>query len=98
MYNPSSALAGAIDQAIDFLLRKQMAKWDSTHGGISRQGNHFVPMTSQEKSLNVFYRNTQLHSDEGFVSCRVKDSRHPQDPLLGKSASLQGQIGHDFHR
>ena len=63
-------------------------------GAITHQWNHVVAVPAQHHGGDVLDRETRFQGHESPETCRIQDSRHSDDAVLGKAGDLLHHIHH----
>src|SRR5215218_222891 len=94
LYDLRPAVAGAIHDGLDPVLRQQLGDRHPGDGRHARQRNHRVAVTAEHQREDVADGDPQLLSDKCPVAGGVQYAGHPDDPLAREAARLHRDVAH----
>jgi hypothetical protein len=94
----AAALAGAVDEGIDALLREELSQGDASDLRRAHDGHHGdVGVAAQNVALDVLHRGPELPSDESAISGAVQHAALAHQAITGEAGGLLGDLAHGIH-
>jgi hypothetical protein len=94
----AAAVAGALDDGVDLVLREQLGERDAGDRGVGRQRDHGVAVAAEDHAVDVVDADAEGLGDEGLVAGGVEDAGHADDALLGELRLLVHDVAHGIQR
>src|SRR5215471_13388049 len=93
-----AAFAGALNNGVDAMFRKQIGQGNAGNVGIARQWNHVIAVSAEHKRVDVLHADFALHRDKSAHSRGVEHAGHAEYTVLGEAADLEGSLRHGVER